>query len=383
MIEPHGGKLVNKEEFKTKEQISSLTELKIQVNERTLNDLEMIASGVFSPLEGFVNEDDFDSIIKKGRLNNSIPWTIPIVLGVDSETEKRVKTKDSVLLECNGEVYGELQIESIYQPDKSSWARGVYGTQDESHPGAAYVKSLPPFLIGGKIKQYHPIQHKNFLDHRFTPKESRQFFEKQKWQIITAFQTRNPIHRAHEYLLKCALEMSDGLLIHPLVGETKSDDIPADVRMECYKALIEKYFPSDKVKLSVFPAAMNYAGPKEAIFHAICRKNYGCSHFIVGRDHAGVGSFYGTYDAHHIFDDYDQSEIEITPLKFEHAYYCHYCGGMSSDKTCPQKNAQVDPKENHVFLSGTKVREMLTKGEMPSEYFTRPEVAKILMQAYS
>ena len=379
MIQPHGGTLINREDFKTQTELSSLSDHpRLAISQRSLNDLEMLASGVFSPLEGFLNNENFTSVVKKGRLKNGLPWTIPIVLGIDENQKKILGKQEKAYLEFQSEIYGEITIDDIFEPDKDQWVEGVYGTSDVSHPGVAYIRSLPPALLGGKIKQFKPIKNQNFLEYRFTPTESRKLFEKNQWSRITAFQTRNPIHRAHEYLLKCALEMSDALFIHPLVGETKSDDIPPDVRMECYITLIDNYFPEDRVQLGVFPAAMNYAGPKEAIFHAICRKNYGCSHFIVGRDHAGVGNFYGTYDAHFIFDKYSQEEIGIVPLKFEHAFYCYYCGGMSSEKTCPKP----DKKENHVFLSGTKVREMLSKGEIPPQEFTRSEVAKILIKNY-
>ncbi len=378
MLKPHGGVLVNREDFRQKSELESLAGRRISITERNLNDLEMIASGVFSPLEGFMGQKDFESVLNSGRLENSLPWTIPVVLAITEEQKNSINQNDKILLEFNNQVYASMKVENVYQPDKANWLKSVYRTNDESHPGVAYVKSLPPHMLGGKIKQHIPIQYDQFLNFRFTPSESRRLFSKKKWKVITAFQTRNPIHRAHEYLLKCALEMSDGLLIHPLVGETKQDDIPADVRMKCYTALIERYFPATRVQLGVFPASMNYAGPKEAIFHAICRKNYGCTHFIVGRDHAGIGNFYGTYDAHNIFNDYSEEEIDIKPLKFEHAYYCNYCGGMSSDKTCPRP----DEKQNHVFLSGTKVREMLTQGQKPPEEFTRPEVAEILTHAY-
>ena len=379
MIEPHGGTLVNRESFRPAQELSSLGDrYRLSITERALNDLEMIASGVFSPLEGFLNEQDFNSAIKKGRLTNGLPWTIPIVLAIDEKQKEALKKQEKAYLEFDREVYAEILIDDIFEPDKSQWVKGVYQTDDETHPGVAYVGSLPPFLLGGKIQQFKLIRQKNFLGYRFTPAKSRELFKRNQWNTVTAFQTRNPIHRAHEYLLKCALEMSDALFIHPLVGETKSDDISPDIRMECYTALIENYFPENRVQLGVFPAAMNYAGPKEAIFHAICRKNYGCSHFIVGRDHAGVGNFYDTYGAHHIFNEYSEQEIGITPLKFEHAFYCHYCGGMSSEKTCPRP----DKKENHIFLSGTKLREMLSKGELPPREFTRPEVAEILIKNY-
>ncbi len=379
MIQPHGHSLVNCEDFKSQDKIDTSNHFILDTNNRYINDLEMISSGVFSPLEGFMEKDDFNEVILNGRLSNSIPWTIPIILPITEKQKEEAFKKDRILLRYENEIYGEVKINDIYKPDKEKWMEKVYQTLDESHPGVSYVKNLPEYLVGGQVKQYKHIPHNEFKENRYTPRESRQIFQQKGWKSIVGFQTRNPIHRAHEYLLKCALEMSDGLFIHPLVGETKSDDIPAETRMKCYEVLISHYFPKEKTMLGVFPAAMNYAGPKEAIFHAICRKNYGCTHFIVGRDHAGVGNFYGTYDAHHIFDQYSKDEIGIVPIKMEHAFYCNYCGGMASEKTCPKP----DEKQNHVFLSGTKVREMLSKGEIPPEEFTRTAVASILTKAYS
>ncbi len=379
LIKPHGGKLVNTQQIISQEEINKTGISAIEISERILNDLEMISTGVFSPLEGFLIEKDFLSVVQSGRLDNGLPWTIPIVLPANQELVDKIKNQDSMLLTFQGTIYGTIQIHSIFKPDKEKWAKSVFRTTDTSHPQVKYIMDLPEYCIGGNVIQYTPIAHKQFHSYRLSPQQSRELFTQKEWGKIVAFQTRNPIHRAHEYLLKCALEMADGLFIHPLVGATKGDDIPADVRMKCYTSLVDTYFPKERTILGVFPAAMNYAGPKEAIFHALCRKNYGCSHFIVGRDHAGVGKFYGTYDAHHIFDDYSNQEIEIIPLKFEHAFYCKKCNGMASDKTCSHSQDQ----DARIILSGTKVREMLSNKQMPPVEFTRQEIALILSEAYS
>ena len=379
LISPHGNHLVDR--FVSMSDSSDLLNSFpcINVSSRTLNDIEMISTGVFSPIDSFLSMSDFDSVVLDGRLASGLPWTIPVVLPVEDSDVDKVKKSKKILIKFSGVVYASVEISDVYTPDKKRWVTNVYGTDDIAHPGVAYVYSLPNTFIGGLVSQYKKVDYLLFNEYRLTPKESRDFFISKGWSNITAFQTRNPIHRAHEYLLKCALEMSDAIFIHPLVGETKSDDIPADIRMECYKVLIDNYFPKNKTVLSVFPAAMNYAGPKEAIFHALCRKNYGCSHFIVGRDHAGVGSYYGTYDAHDIFNNYTKEEIGIVPLKFENSFYCSKCDTMSSEKTCPN----MEDKSHHVTLSGTKVREMLSKGELPPSQFSRPEVARILIDGFA
>ncbi len=380
IIQPHGGKLVNRLlHGKSKDEaLLKARGLKtINVSSRIISDMELIAVGAFSPIEGFMTKDDYDSVIEHMRLKNGLPWSIPITLPVSEEEAAGLEVGEELsLIDQDGNIVAILILQEKYRYDKEREAKNVYGTTDSAHPGVSVLYSQGAVLLGGKISLVNRPQDVEFTKYRLDPSQTREIFENKGWRTIVAFQTRNPIHRAHEYLQKCALEMVDGLLIHPIVGETKSDDIPAHLRIKCYEELLENYYPKDRSLLAVLPTAMRYAGPKEAIFHAIVRKNYGCSHFIVGRDHAGVGNYYGTYDAHKIFDSFNNNEIGITPLFFDHAFYCKRCNGMATTKTCPC------PPENHVHLSGTKVRELLkNKQELPIE-FTRPEVAKILMEAY-
>ncbi|MBN1354785.1 sulfate adenylyltransferase [bacterium] len=377
LIPAHGGKLVNR--ILTGQQRQVLLDRipglkRLVLNRREIADLEMLATGAFSPLDGYVSSKDYESILHSMHLTNGLPWTIPITVSVGAEHKAKVREgEDLALHDLAGKCLGILELEEIYPYDKQREALQVYGTNDIQHPGVAALHQQGEYYLAGKISLINPIAHDDFNKHRLEPRETRLLFREKGWRTIVAFQTRNPVHRAHEYIQKCAMEIVDGLLLHPLVGETKSDDISADVRMKCYEVLLENYYPRDRVVLSVMPANMRYAGPKEAIMHAIIRKNYGCSHFIVGRDHAGVGNYYGTFDAHHIFKEFDPRNLMITPLFFDYTFYCTRCGGMASTKTCPHG------KESHVFLSGTKVREMLARGESPPIEFTRPEVAKVLM----
>ena len=376
-ITPHGGRLINRlltgsalEEARTRAQ--SLP--RIPVDGYTAFDIDNIAKGIFSPLEGFMNEEQTRRVIDTMHLSDGVPWTIPINLAVDEDTAAKLKPGDEAAIEDpEGDVAAILHVSEKFTFDHNQIAAKVYGTTDEAHPGVAYTLSLGPVFLAGDIDVLK-TRTIEFEDHNFTPEQTRAAFAERGWKRIVAFQTRNPIHRAHEYLTKCALEMCDGLLIHPLMGTTKSDDIPGDVRMRCYRVLLDNYYPANHVMLSLMPVNMRYAGPKEAIMHAIIRKNYGCTHFIVGRDHAGVGDYYGTYDAHKIFDEFNPEEIGIEPLFFDHAFYSKKTKMMASTKTCP------GGPEDHVFLSGTKVRELLQKGEMPPEEFTRPEVAKVLIE---
>jgi len=379
MIRPHGGRLIDrhaKGEMR-EAMLAKANELpKIQVNERELADIEMIGCGAMSPLEGFMNREDYLGVLNNMHLASGPVWTLPITLSVKPGDNRQYKAGDQIALVDQGVILAVMDVEDVYKVDHLEEAKTGYLTDDPAHPSVEFLKSLTDTYLGGPITVLNKVQHPDFTEYRLEPKETRVLFKAKGWNSIVAFQTRNPIHRAHEYLQKCALEQVDALLIHPLMGATKKGDIPGDVRMACYKALIDGYYAKERVAISIFPAAMRYAGPREAIFHAIARKNYGCTHFIVGRDHAGVGAYYGTYDAQYIFDNFTREEIDITPMMFEHSFFCNACGNMASIKTCPHG------KEDRVFLSGTKVREMLAAGQRPPVEFTRPEVADILMKFY-
>ena len=381
MIAPHGGTLVDG--YANEERAHAIREgagalPSVSLNPRQLSDAHMIAQGAFSPLNGFMGHDDYNSVVRTMHLANGLPWSLPITLGVDSLRAADLKEGKPVsLTNEGGEVVGVLALEGKYRRDREEEAREVYRTTEDQHPGVANVYQEGDVLLGGRVTMLpgRPSLEEGVAPHYRTPGETREAIADLGWSTVVGFQTRNPVHRAHEYIQKCALEAVDGLLLHPLVGETKGDDIPAPVRMRCYRALLDNYYPSSRVLLSVLPAFMRYAGPREAIFHALVRKNYGCTHFIVGRDHAGVGSYYGTYDAQHIFRDFSPESMGITPLFFENSFFCRRCHGMGTEKTCPHG------AEHRISLSGTQVRAMLAQGEMPPEEFTRPEVAKVLMES--
>jgi sulfate adenylyltransferase len=368
LIRPHGGYLVDRTGSRP-DNVDSLEQ--IPLTSRELSDLDMLASGALSPLEGFMGRDDYERVLEDMRLAKGIPWALPVCLAVDHEP----KGDEVALTDEAGKPVAALEVDETYEYDKEREARHAFRTTDEAHPGVARLYAQKPLYLAGKVTVFERAQPA-FPELALDPADTRAAFAERGWKRVVGFQTRNPIHRAHEYLTKGALETVDGLLIHPLVGDTKSDDVPAKTRVECYRVLLENYYPQGRVVLSSFPAAMRYAGPREAIWHAICRKNYGCSHFIVGRDHAGVGDYYGTYDAQLIFDEFEPHELDIEPMFFEHAFWCKVCGQMATPKTCPHGG------DDHVFLSGTKVRELLAAGDMPPAEFSRPEVADVLITHY-
>lgn len=380
-IEPHGGRLVDgivRGAARAEMLDRATKEMKrLRLASQEIYDVELIATGAFSPLEGFMCREDYNSVVDTMRLENGTVWTIPIVLTASEKEAGNFKEgMDLALEDETGTVLAVLHLQEKFQYDKAKEALEVYGTSDDKHPGVNRLYNNGDVLLGGKISVLNRPKHNDFIKYRLDPADTREFFRKKGWRRVVGFQTRNPVHRAHEYIQKCALETVDAMLLHPLVGETKEGDIPAGIRMACYEVLLEKYYPKDRVALSVFPAAMRYAGPREAIFHALVRKNYGCSHFIVGRDHAGVGNYYGSFDAHYIFDEFDREDIGIVPLFFDYTFYCRSCYGMASFKTCPHDS------KRHVALSGTEVRRILAEGHAPPSSFTRPEIAKILSAYY-
>jgi sulfate adenylyltransferase len=374
-IAPHGGVLVDRFDPSLDE---GGNRPRVTLSARQQADLDLIAVGAMSPLDGFMDKATYDSVVADMRLPSGLAWSVPVTLAVQpAELEGIGSSSEVELVDEGGRFLGVLEVTGRFETDQRREAKLVYGTEEDAHPGVASLYSHGTTCLSGPVRvagrlPIDPGAQPFLLD----PRASRAEFDARGWKTVVGFQTRNPIHRAHEYITKVALETVDGLFLHPLVGETKSDDIPADVRMRCYEVLIEHYYPKERVVLGVLPAAMRYAGPREAVLHAILRQNYGCTHFIVGRDHAGVGNYYGTYDAHRVFDDITRDELGITPTFFEHSFWCNLTGGMATTKTSPST------PEQRVFLSGTKVREMLDRGEIPPVEFTRPEVAEILIEAY-
>jgi sulfate adenylyltransferase len=382
LVPPHGGTLLpllcDKETIQQeKKKAESLPA--VRLTSRETSDLIMMAIGAFSPLTGFMGDKDYLGVVENMHLADGTLWPIPITLSVPKEQADLLKTGAEIALidDESDDLMGTMVVEEKYTYDKKHEAKNVFRTDDGAHPGVAKVYAQHDVLIAGPVKALsegpYPVM---YGEHYARPAETRAIFSEKGWKTVAAFQTRNPIHRSHEYCTKIALEVSDGLLIHPLVGKLKGDDIPAETRMKCYEVLLKNYYPTDRVTMKVYPMEMRYGGPREAVLHAIFRQNFGCSHLIIGRDHAGVGNYYGPFDAQKIFDDIAPGELFIQPLKIDWTFWCHKCDGMASMKTCPHG------KEDRVLISGTKLREMLSKGERPPKEFTRPEIADILMDFY-
>ena len=377
---PHGGTLINLmvdnsgERKKLIEESKTLPKLKLSTLE--FSDLIMLGIGAFSPLEGFMTGSDYKSVLENMRLAGGTLWPLPVTITVDKIDDLSVGDTIALVSPYSDEIAGQLKVEDIFPYNKDIETKCSFGTTDPSHPGVEKLTSLGSYHIGGKVKVFTEGGYPKAFPQYGRPSGVRDIFQSKGWKTIVAFQTRNPIHRSHEYLTKVVLETSDGLLIHPIVGKLKEGDIPAEVRMKCYEVLLDKYYPKDRVVLKVYPMEMRYAGPKEAMLHAIIRQNYGCSSIVIGRDHAGVGDFYGPFEAQEIFDTLTDDDLLIKPVKMDWTFYCESCGGMASFKTCPH------PNEDHKMISGTKLRELLSKGEYPPDYITRAEVSDILIDYY-
>ncbi len=382
LVPPHGGKLVPLlvSETERKQRLKEAEALpKVKLNSKELSDIIMLAMGAFSPLEGFMLEEDYRSVVKDMHTKNGLLWPIPITLAVSKEGSQSIKEGQKVALlgSEDEEIMGVMTIKEKYLYDKKIEATEVFGTDDEKHPGVQKIYEQGEIYLAGPVEVFSEGEYPKKFPEFARPDETRTLFAERGWTTIAAFQTRNPIHRSHEYLTKVALEVCDGIFIHPIVGKLKEGDIPAEIRMKCYEVLLDNYYPKDRVILKVYPMEMRYGGPREAILHAIIRQNFGCSHLIIGRDHAGVGSYYGPFDAQKIFDQLKPGELKLEPLKIDITFWCNKCSSMASVKTCPH------PKEDHLSISGTQLREMLSKGERPPEQYTRREVADILVEYYS
>jgi sulfate adenylyltransferase len=381
-VPPHGGKLIpllSQGEDLNRGLNKARRLPQVKLGSREVSDLIMLAMGAFSPLRGFMTRADYEGVLRDMRFKDGTFWPIPITLAVTRDHADSLKEGQEVALVdgSTGQIMGIMSIEEKFNYDKDLEARNVFLTDDVQHPGVRKLYQQRETLLGGPVKVFSEGEYPDrFPGHYGRPAEVRRIFEERGWSQVAAFQVRNPIHRSHEYCTKIALEISDGLFIHPLVGALKEDDIPAEVRIRCYEVLLEKYYPRDRVLMKVYPMEMRYAGPREALLHAVIRQNFGCTHIIVGRDHAGVGNYYGPFDAQKIFDTLKPDDLQIKPLKIDWTFYCYKCEGMASLKTCPHS------KEDRCLISGTELRRMLSRGEMPPREFSRPEVLEILVGYY-
>ncbi len=382
-VQAHGGELLPllvKADDLSRETKRAMDLPRVRMSSREVSDLIMLGMGAFSPLAGFMSRSDYEGVVRSMRLSNGTFWPVPITLAVDKDESGALKEGIEVSLvdDENNKIMGIMTIEDIFSCDKKLEAEKVFQTDDKKHPGVDKLFKQGDTLLGGPVKVLSEGGYpERFSGHYARPAEVRGMIEDKGWSRVAAFQVRNPIHRSHEYCTKIALEVSDGLFIHPLVGALKAGDIPADVRIRCYEVLLKKYYPRDRVIMKVYPMEMRYAGPREALLHAIIRQNFGCSHLIVGRDHAGVGDYYGPFDAQEIFDTLGPGDLQIKPLKIDWTFYCYECQGMASMKTCPHR------KEDRCLISGTELRRMLSEGEMPPPEFSRPEVLEILLDYYA
>jgi sulfate adenylyltransferase len=377
LVSPLGGALVNL--LMTADELADFDAradelISLRISSTAAADVALLGSGAYSPLSGFQRRADYESVVERAQLSDGAPWTLPITLPAGDAGRGLHEGAVVALRDDGNRLIGVLTVDEVYERDLEREASEVYRTNDQAHPGVAALFAQGPAAIAGPVR----VAPQSPGEVPSTPAETRAAFQERGWSTVVGFQTRNPVHRAHEYLTKVALEQVDGLLLHPLSGVTKGDDVPFEVRMECYRVLLDDYYPPNRVVLGVFPGAMRYAGPREAIYHGQVRRNYGCSHFIIGRDAAGVGNYYGTYDAQTLFDELGGADrLGFEAYKFEHTFYCRACESMASTKTCPHG------ADDRVILSGTRVREMLTRGDAIPHEFTRPEVAEILRAAYA
>jgi sulfate adenylyltransferase len=377
LVSPLGGSLVDL--LMTADELADVDArsdelIALRISSTVAADVALLGSGAYSPLDGFQRRADYESVVEHAALSDGTPWTLPITLPAGDSGRTLREGVVVALRDDLNRLIGVLTVDEVYERDLEREASEVYRTNDQAHPGVAALFAQGPTVVAGRVR----VAPQPEGEVPSTPAETRAAFAQRGWSTVVGFQTRNPVHRAHEYLTKVALEQVDGLLLHPLSGVTKGDDVPFEVRMECYRVLLDSYYPQNRVVLGVFPGAMRYAGPREAIYHGQVRRNYGCSHFIIGRDAAGVGNYYGTYDAQTLFDELGGADrLGFEAYKFEHTFYCRACEGMASTKTCPHG------ADDRVILSGTRVREMLTRGDAIPHEFTRPEVAEILRAAYA